>query len=399
MDLGAPPTLNRSIPTDTGLFGSQQNPLGNFILPEAEVEGTLTSIKETPTREGSTQNGRGNPDKTGVIVLLLRSHKETPISFATILSIATVLIVLGILVNGAICHVMLRGKRYRKNTSNFFILHLSVTELVVRLFIFLTVVYPYVITSEIESIQCKLLRFFSTIFASAIFVSLVAIAFDRYQNIVYPMKALKSKRKPLHLALLVWLYAATVSSTSTVGARSISIRDTPEAQGMDFNNSAADRMLCDIPQNVVGQFSTTSHFILVFLVPLVVIFVLYTKIAIFLHQRSNNGMMHKVAARSKSKAVRMLIVTVFGYVLSLGPAALFSMLRSYGILRSMSFRDMLTVSWVIELVTLTSSLGNPIIYSYYNGDFRKELVKSCCRDNSSPSLSSLSTQVAPISSA
>ena len=339
----------------------------------------LTSEKENTQKEGDREIG--NPDKTGVIVLLLRSHKEAPISFATILSIATVLIVLGILVNGAICYVMLRGKRYSKNTSNFFIMHLSVTELISRLFIFLTAVYSYVITSEIESIQCRLLRFFSTIFASAVFVSLVAIAFDRYQNIVHPMKALKSKRKPLHLALLVWLYAATVSITSTVGARSISIRDTPEAQGMDFNNSASERMLCDTSQNVEGQVSTTSYFILAFLVPVIVIFVLYTKIAIFLHQRSNNGMMHKVAARSKSKAVRMLIIIVFGYLLSLGPAALFSMLRSYGILRSMSFRDMLTVSWVIELVTLTSSLGNPIIYSYYNGVFRKELAKFFCRKN------------------
>ena len=342
-----------------------------------------------PNTINITGKGGGSikPDETGKIVLLLRSHKEAPLYFASVMSIATILILLGMLLNGAICFVMLRGKRFKKNTSNFFIFHLSVTELVVRLLIFLTVVYSLVITSEIESVQCKFLRLLLTTAASAIFVSLAAIAFDRYRNIVHAMKAMTSKRDPVQLVFLVWLYALIVSSPSALSVRSISIKETPEAQGMKFENYTA-RRVCDIPQNAMGQLSTTFYFILAFLVPLVIIFVLYTKIAIFLHRRSKNGMMHRVAARSKSRAVRMLIVVVFGYVLSLGPAVLFSMLRSHGYLKSMSFRDMLTVSWVIEFVTLTGSLGNPLIYSYYNANFRKEFVRSCYRRNKNETSSS-----------
>ena len=188
--------------------------------------------------------------------------------------------------------------------------------------------------------------------------SLAAIAFDRYQNIIYPMNALKSNKNPVHLVFLVWLCAITISLPCVLSAKSISIKETPEAQGLNFSDSK----LCDISQNVMGQVSTTLYLILAFLVPVAAILALYMKIAIFLHRRSNSGIMHKVVARSKTKAVRMLIVAVLGYVLSLGPASLFSMFRSYGYLGSISFEDKLTLTWVVEFVTLTSSLGNPIIY-------------------------------------
>ena len=331
--------------------------------------------------------GSNNFENTGVIVLLMRSRREAPLSFSTVLSISMLLIVLGIIVNVVICFVMLRRKRYKKNTSNFFILHLSGTELVLRLLIFPIVIYSFATTTEIESIQCKFLTLVSKTFASATFISLAAIATDRYQNIVHPMKAFKCKRKPVHLVFLVWFYAIIVSSPSVASVKSISIKEIPEAQGMDCKN-CTNKKLCDIPQNTMGQASTTSYFVFAFFVPLVVIFVLYTKIAIFLHRRSNNGMMNKVAARSKSKAVRMLVLAVFGYALSLGPPALLAMLRSYGNLNNTLFHHMFAVSWMVEIVTLTSSLGNPIIYAYYNGDFRKELVKPFCRQKtkaSSPS--------------
>ena len=350
---------------------------------EAPVEALPTTLTSNVTAvrnatflktETEGNSGFGKPDNTDSLVLLLYSKKDAPISFAAIVSVATVLILLGVLVNGTICFVMVRGKRYRKNTSNFFILHLSVTELVVRLLIFLTVVCLLFVTWEIESVQCKLLRFFSTSFSSAIFLSLVAIAFDRYQNIIYPMKTLKSDKKPVRLVFLVWFCAITVSIPCSLSVKSIAIKETPEAQGLHFE-SYPDRKLCDISQNAMGQVSTTLYFILAFLIPVAVIFALYLKIAISLHQRSNKGVVHKVVARSKSKAVRMLVVAVLGYVLSLGPSTLFFMMRSYGYLENMSFEDKLILTWVVEFVTLTSSLGNPIIYSYYNGDFRKELFK------------------------
>ena len=336
------------------------------------------------TQQHNSLNPSITADDTGVLILLIRSRKEAQLWFSSILSIAMFLFVFGIVANGVICFVMLRGKRYKKNTSNFFILHLSVTDLVLRLLIGPIVVYSLVATSKIESIQCKFLSLFSNTFASATFISLAAIATDRYQNIVYPMKALKSRRKPVHLVFLVWLYAILVSIPSVVSVKRISLYEIPEAQGMNCENCTAME-ICDMPQNAMGQASTTSYFVFAFLFPLILIFALYTKIALVLHQRSSNGIMHKVAARSKSKAVRMLVFAVFGYALSLGPASVFVALRSYGKFNNTSFHQLFAVSWMVEILTLTSSLGNPIIYAHYNGDFRKELLKQFCRNNTKSS--------------
>ena len=299
------------------------------------------------------------------VVLLVRSHKEAPVSFGTILAIATSLILLGVLVNVVICFVMFGGKRYRRNNSNFFILHLSLTELFFRLLIFPIVVYSLTVTSEMQIAQCKFLTFFTSTFGSVTFVNLAAIAFDRYKNIAHPIQAVKSKRKPVQLVFLVWLYATIVSGPTVFIVKSISIKNIPEAQGMVCEN-CLDKKICDIPQDKMGQVSTILYFLLAFFVPLFAIFLLYTKIALILRQRGHNGMMHKLAAKSKSKAVRMLIITVFGYLVSLGPSVLLAMLRSYGVFNNASFNVMLLVSWIVELTIYTSSLGNPLIYAYYN---------------------------------
>ena len=311
-------------------------------------------------------------DARGSILLLIRSYEEARITFAVILSINLLVIVWGIIVNVAISYVMLRGKRYKRNRSNFFITHLSVVELVHRLLVFPLIVYFAVPATGINKFQCKAVSFFSKTSASAIFVSLVVVAIDRHQNIVHPLKSLKSKRKPFLLVCLCWLYATIVSCPSVISMDSMSVVEIPESRGMVCED-CADKKLCDIPQNLLGQSSTTLYFILAFLVPLTVIFALYTKVAIFLRHKGNSGMMNQVAAKSKSKAVRMLIVTVFGYVLSLGPAAVHAMLRSFGTLNSKSFVVILLVSWMVDFATYTSSLANPLIYAYYNAAFREEI--------------------------
>ena len=310
----------------------------------------------------------------GSTFLLIRSYEEARIVFAVILTINVVVIVLGIIVNTVISFVMLRKKRYKRNGSNFFIMHLAVVELLYRFLAFPIIIAFAVPTSGIESIQCKAVVLFSKTCSSAIFCSLVGIAIDRYQNIVHPLEKLNSRRKPVLLVSFLWLCSTILSCPFAATVKSISVLEIPEARGMSCNECAHQK-ICDIPQDVLGQSSTTLYFLCAFVVPLMIISVLYTKVAIFLHQRSNNGMMNRVAARSRTKAVRMLVLVVLGYVFSLGPSVLLAMLRSFGVLNNLSFDVMLLASWIAEFAAFTSSLGNPLIYAYHSGEFRKELVR------------------------
>ena len=126
--------------------------------------------------------------------------------------------------------VTFQKKRYQRNISNFFILHLSVTELVYRLVVFPVVISVAVPGLVIKSAHCKLSSFLSETCRSAIFVSLVAIATDRYKHIMIPLQSLKSKRKPYFLVSLVWLYATVVSCVHVISFESISVSEIPQNQ-------------------------------------------------------------------------------------------------------------------------------------------------------------------------
>ena len=94
-----------------------------------------TSTNETFWSFGGVSFGGGSFGG-GSTLLLIRSYEEARHVFAIILSVNSLILVLGIIVNAAICYVMLRGRRYKRNSSNFFITHLSVVELIYRLLVF-----------------------------------------------------------------------------------------------------------------------------------------------------------------------------------------------------------------------------------------------------------------------
>lgn len=215
-----------------------------------------------------------------LVVTMIRYDTEERSWFSIFLPINVLLIVLGIIVNLAICFVMLRKNRYRGNKSNLFILHLSVTELVYRLLIFPVVIYIAVQTSAVSSIHCKLISFISETCGSAILVSLVAIAIDRYQHIVHPLGSFKSKKKTFSQVSLVWLYASIISIPYVISAESISDSKFPETQGMRCTNCTV-RKLCDIPQNLIGQLSVILYFLLAFAFPVAAVGLLYSKIVVF----------------------------------------------------------------------------------------------------------------------
>lgn len=140
------------------------------------------------------------------------------------------LIILGIILNVRIYMTMVRRKRYKRNASNFFILHLCSTELVYRLLVFPLTIYFVIPRSATKQILCKLVFFFSGTWRSTIFGSLAAIAIVRYQHVVHHFESLKSsKGSRTPLVLMVWLYAALTSFPLAIGVKNVPVVSIPEA--------------------------------------------------------------------------------------------------------------------------------------------------------------------------
>ena len=308
------------------------------------------------------------------------SFQET--SFMLFVITIGVLLVMGIMSNILVCVVMVRTGRIRKNLSNFFIFNLSIMEVSFRMVIFplcVLVKLPLIFHYSTPA-TCKLVSFLSSAWGTAVFCSMVVIALDRYNNIVFPLKSRKTKQNPFSILTLLWLYAVVFSLPVLLSASDgVKLTELPEVGENLATFLEKNAVVCDLSRNWSGQFSTTVFFLFSFLIPILIISSAYIRIVICLSRRGRLQPANRNAAKSKVKAVRMLVLMVLGFVVSWGPTTILSMLRSYDVLDQQPFVVVFVVTMLAEVLMYSSSATNPVLYTYYNRDFRKQLALTYCK--------------------
>lgn len=101
------------------------------------------------------------------------------------------LVICGVIANVQVCRVLVRGRRFKKHLSNFMLFHLSITDLIYRL-----VVVPGYLAAKYFPVRnrselfCKFADTCLYTVYTAVFSSLVVIAFDRHQSITKPFQHL-----------------------------------------------------------------------------------------------------------------------------------------------------------------------------------------------------------------
>ena len=292
------------------------------------------------------------------------------------------LIGLGIIINTTVCAVMLRNKCVLKNMSNFFIFHLSLTDLIFRVLtvgplIYLSTVYT---TKESET-PCKLLHFFSSACAAAFFFSLVVISVDVFRDAAYPLKGVMSRRTPFIVVFIAWFYAAICSAPLIYSAQSLLYTELPEvARNItgELRNCSVPK-LCDLYRNWSGQLSTTLYFVMAFLAPIVVKAILFLLTVVVVTRSQKESVLSSTNAASKVRVTRMLCVLSLGVMLCWGPTVVVSMLRSYDALASLPPDSVVIVAITVELLKFVNSLFNPLIFACFIPNFRKDLTAFCCK--------------------
>ena len=299
------------------------------------------------------------------------------------------LLLLGIIANIIILVVMIRTRKIRRSLSNFFIFHLSVVESIFRLITIPIHIYSR-IPSTIENSTmipiCKTWSFISSAWGSAIFLSLTGIALDRYNNILHPMKSRTAKHNYLFILIAVWSYAVVVSAPFIYSTSSFLVTELDGAASRAFWNQFNENCenclnvgiphVCDHKTGWSSKLSATTYFLLSFFVPLLIICAAYARIVSCLWQRSRQqGIRNKTVARSKTKAVRMVIMMVLGYSLCWGPITIFNMLQTYHIFKEAPHTTLIYLGMVTIVLLNSSSVVNPLIYAYYNSNFREQFVR------------------------
>lgn len=278
----------------------------------------------------------------------------------------------GAVLNVTVVYVLLRGGRIRQNISCFLVFHLSVTHLLFHT----TIPLVWKIHGHKgTSLSCKILTSLDLACAAAIFNSMLAIAWDRYRNIMRPFKSLAPRSAKVYLMLTaaIWIYALVTSLPFLFSARTYTEVFCPK--GTSPRNGTCQKIIfCHMPADWRTKLSRTTYFILAFVIPFIYIFFAYTKIAFSLWKRSKNGKIHIAVAKRKVKSTRLMSIAVCGLVFCWGPKFFVDLLTVYGV-----FDEKFFVLQIISyLAQMSSSSINPVIYAFFSREFRENLRSYCC---------------------
>lgn len=304
---------------------------------------------------------------------------------------------LGVIANCTVCGVLLRQKRLIKNFSNFHLFNLTLTDIIFRVVLTpLQIIIENTTVVHGNNAVCKLGAFFTYTTLAVTFTLLLGMAFDRYVHIVHPIKARNVTWKHSRNVMVIsWLYAAFCSSP---------ILYSMKYSKLDWN--LTDKSSYEICHPMLGlpfQVSSGMFLVFAFLVPLVLMAVAYGKVLKSLWQHARSKVINSKIAEAKFRAMKMMVIIVLAYTISWGPKLTWLCLQAFEVISleydyfwegdEMSYDSqietlkyyikLLIIDDIIDVITFTSSILNPLIFGYYNKSFREDLKKCCCGGNCS----------------
>ena len=305
---------------------------------------------------------------------------------------SSTLLGLGVLANLLVCIVVLKCRMTRQTTklSTFFILHLSIADLVFRA----VGSYAQFIKKQtrVTPLHCKAIVFAKYSCAAATFTLLSAIAVDRYIHILFPLRSLQMKQRRLLSIALIWLYAVSVGVGFIVSATSVNIYHTfkvhkqpnsrlhlsslnttrNRTRGMTVHYS---RSSCSpgYSGSLERKVAFTIYFVFAFIIPFVLMMFSYTRITLFLWRKQKAMGFNNGITRAKLKAIRMLITVGCAFLVSWAPIMILDMCVSYPSENGKAKIGRFHVRPLLDCVSKTSSILNPIIYAFENPNFRNRV--------------------------
>lgn len=220
------------------------------------------------------------------------------------------------------------------------------------------------------SFMCKAVSFLGSMCTSASAFTLAALAFTRYIIVVHPTKAFRwriSSRVRI-LAGVLWVPAIVLAIPQFTGRTLISGMETRSAR----RDLICFNFLSDSDQLAYG----VCHFLVAFLLPLVVITLAYGKIYHFLHKTRGSRDANQAARleRYQTQVTHTSLLLVLAFVVCWLP--------SYGLmLVQLGYESPLTGSQprfgpfatFARVMATSSTVMNPVLYVFMSQKFRKEL--------------------------
>ncbi|XP_033329118.1 ecdysis triggering hormone receptor isoform X1 [Megalopta genalis] len=288
----------------------------------------------------------------------------------TSMIVCIVVMVLGIIGNLMVPLVVFRGKDMR-NSTNIFLVNLSVADLFVLLICTPTVLVEVNSGPEVWPLgehMCKAVPFVELTVAHASVLTILAISFERYYAICEPLRAgyVCTKARATFLCLLAWVAAALCTSPILLMVRY-------EDEDIPTCNTEADSTW------MIAFFVTTI--VIFFVIPLLILVVLYTVIALHLmanptiSRGSSNNLL-----KYRKQVMLMLGTVVLCFFLCLLPFRAFTLwilVVSTETIIDIGIENYFCLLYFCRVMLYLNSAINPILYNLMSTKFREGFLRLC----------------------
>ena len=210
-------------------------------------------------------------------------------------------------------------------------------------------------------------------FAASVF-SLVAISFDRSFAILFPLQKIMTRNVVRFSIAMTWLGALALMLPLMIATKNIQLE-------------GGDGMICEeFWETMLTAVYVTVVFVIAYIVPLIIIALLYCLAGLRLCSRKLPGHQNPTARKkvqaSSRRATAMLITVAVVFALSWLPLLAQEMIKVYK--PTLIFEIPTEVFVVIPWFGYCNSAINPILYVIFSGNYRREFYQILCRGASQP---------------
>ena len=299
-----------------------------------------------------------------------------------------------IVIGNGLVIICVSTKSSMKTATNIFICSLSVADFIVGMFVIPTSIAQSLPNSKEGFIQCEVVPALQLLSISASIMSLLCLAADRYRAIVQPNKQSLTKKDALKMVGLVWLLACVYSLRHGIQSFLNSQADEggddeddlyveEDGRTVDYitsipEESEHEEKFCNIfmDEAIFDIYFRYIDFIILFLIPMIVLVVVYTVIVRTLNKKAPTGTSNLTTV--KKWVVKMCIVIVVLFFLSWGPYHLVELTHDTIEIRDGEEGMETTGFYVLRVCTIFMALSNSwtsvVVYTVFNKQFRKEVM-------------------------
>ncbi|XP_076461506.1 putative neuropeptide Y receptor 11 [Babylonia areolata] len=338
----------------------------------------------------------GTKDFSWMYPLLEQMREERtfdPTTEALLILAFVIFITFGAMGNGLVCFVVARNPHMR-TPRNIFIINLAISDLTLCVFTQPLNLYLLIKTQwELGSFMCKFVTMFqgTNLFVSTI--SITAIALDRFQVIVYPTKESMKKAGAAIGLLSVWVISFFMASPALL----FQVLDAYPPLKHEFPDFYLYNCIEDENMKVEKRAYTVAQMVVQYILPFIILTVAHLRICNKLRYRMVNQQQQQQALksraasqqrnsqeerRSRRKRKTNLLLSTIAVVFALSwlPLNIFNLLSEFH--RELFHRDTsvdISLAYAIcHLLVLCSACLNPVVYGWFNDNFKAEFLKILC---------------------